>query len=142
MANMTPPPAGPNTPEARAGREAYWRDMVRRWEESGLDKTAFCAREGITTASFHWWIRDLRRRDGGKVRTRSPKPKKVGPARLVPAQVVKAAKSGPTPAPIEVVVLGQVIRVIPDFDPETFRRVVAVLQGWPLAGEPPETLPC
>jgi hypothetical protein len=26
---------------------------------------------------------------------------------------------------------GHIIRVVPDFDPETFRRIVEVLEGWP-----------
>lgn len=44
-------------------REAYWRWMVGRWRESGLDVRAFCRQEKLSEPSFYSWRRVLQERD-------------------------------------------------------------------------------
>jgi transposase-like protein len=39
---------------------AVWRDRLRRQVDSGLTIAQFCAREGVSTATFHSWKRRLR----------------------------------------------------------------------------------
>ena len=39
---------------------AVWRDRLRRQGDSGLTIAQFCAREAISTATFHSWKRRLR----------------------------------------------------------------------------------
>src|SRR5262245_2738304 len=39
---------------------AAWRDRLRRQVDSGLTIAQFCAREGLSTATFHSWKRRLR----------------------------------------------------------------------------------
>jgi hypothetical protein len=39
--------------------ETSWRQRCQRQAVSGLPVTAFCAREGVSTASFHAWKRRL-----------------------------------------------------------------------------------
>ncbi len=139
MATGDYPENGNNTPAARAQRETHWRRIIERWKASGLPKTTFCEREGVAHSAFHWWLGELCRRDGKPLRRRPPKKVKA-PAPsprprpgFVPVRVV--ARKPAARQPIEVLVAGQVIRVVPDFDPETFMRLVAVLEGQPLASE-------
>lgn len=129
MAKLTYPTIGDNTPAARAQRETYWRRLVDRWKASGLPKTTFCEREGISDASLHWWLGQLARRDGQRRGSAPPKAKQIRAKRtaFVPVQVLVAPQ--PPPRAVEVLVAGHVIRVMQDFDPETFRRLVALLEG-------------
>lgn len=43
----------------RRGAE-FWRDVVARQAASGLSVAAFCAREGVSAASFYPWRSRLR----------------------------------------------------------------------------------
>ena len=51
-------------PQRSAEKEAYWRKVMERHKASELSARAFCAREGLSEASFHAWRRTLRARDG------------------------------------------------------------------------------
>jgi len=42
-----------------AERERYWRGVLDRWAASGASVTAFCEREGVSTASFYNWRKRL-----------------------------------------------------------------------------------
>jgi hypothetical protein len=46
------------TPDLRL--HALWREHLRRQVESGLTIARFCAREGLSTATFHSWKHRLR----------------------------------------------------------------------------------
>lgn len=51
-------------------REAYWRDVVKRFGASGLSVRAFCRREKLVETAFYFWRRTLAERDG-KLPTKS-----------------------------------------------------------------------
>ena len=51
---------GPN-----AERESYWREIMTRQAESGLNGAQFCQRESLSSPSFYSWKRKLRERDAG-----------------------------------------------------------------------------
>jgi len=53
---------------------ARWRERIRLQADSGLTVAQFCAREGITTSSFHAWKRRLRLIDLADYRTKPPAP--------------------------------------------------------------------
>jgi len=128
MAEPKYPGTGENTPAARAQRETYWRRLAERWKASGLPKSTFCEREGVSDASLHWWLRELDRRDGRGKRVRVKKPSPSIPAaRFVPLKVVPSTR--PVATILELVVAGQVVRVPPNFDAEALRRLVACLEG-------------
>ena len=55
----------------RRGLES-WRSLVRRFPGSGLTLAAYCAREGISAASFYRWRALLGGAADGKVVTRRP----------------------------------------------------------------------
>jgi len=126
MAKAAYPPTGSRSPEAQAQREAYWRRKLRQWKKSGLAKSAFSRREGLAPSVLAWWDREIRRRDQGRQRTNRRERLPQSPS-FLPVQVIDPPR-GPDAA-LEVVRGAHVVRVRPGFDPETLRRVLAVLEG-------------
>jgi hypothetical protein len=97
-------------------KERQWRHRIEQWEVSGLSVQAFCARHGLTAASFYHWRRVLERRAA------------EAPA-FVPVQVV-ADTPPPQASALELVLAdGRAVRVAPGFDAATLRRLLAVLEG-------------
>lgn len=129
MTMLPYPKPGVNTPQARSQREAYWRDVVRRWKASGLSYGNYCRGRKFTAAALHYWIKEIQRRDASRIRpgpTPMPKPAVSTPASFVPVRVVGASQ--PAPEPIEIMVGGLAVRVRPGFDPEALREVVRALE--------------
>ncbi|HEV3081035.1 MAG TPA: transposase [Gemmataceae bacterium] len=108
------------TGKPRDGRkEQLWRQRIRDWQDSGLSVRGFCARLGLSQASFYAWRRELRRRD-------SEKPLFV-PIRLRTDQASAAVAHA-----LEVVLVsGRTIRVTSGFDTATLRQLMAVLEERP-----------
>ena len=99
----------------RPSREPYWRQVLARWKRSGLSVRAFCGAEGLNPMTFYWWRRELARRD-------QPQPS------FLPVHVL-AETTEPSPVGIEVVLAnGRSVRVGAGFDPQTFVRVVELLE--------------
>lgn len=44
-------------------KERFWRRAIRRQRKSGLTVSAFCTAEGLKDWSFHWWRRELAKRN-------------------------------------------------------------------------------
>lgn len=125
MENQPYPPNGSRTPESRARREAYWRQVLARWKASRISKVDFARREAISRRVLSWWGSELRRRDQARRRPAAPTTRRGTPT-FLPVRVAETS----TPAtPIEVVAGGSVVRVRPGFDAETLRRIVATLEG-------------
>lgn len=51
---------------SRQTKQAYWRDIIVRFNNSGLSKDDFCAHENIKPQAFVWWRGELSRRDNEK----------------------------------------------------------------------------
>jgi hypothetical protein len=97
-------------------KERQWHRWIDQWRASGLSVRAFCARHGLTTASFYNWRRVLKRRAAEQVL-------------FAPVQVVADAFPTQT-STLEVVLTdGRVVRVAPGFDAATLRQLLAVLEG-------------
>jgi hypothetical protein len=104
---------------ARDGRkERQWRRWIDQWRASGLSVQAFCARHDLAPARFYHWRRVLERRA-----TQEPT--------FVPVQVVADAMPVQASLLEEVLADGRAVRVAPDFDATTLRRLLAVLEGRP-----------
>lgn len=134
MANQTTYPSpGDRTPSARAQREEHWRRVLARQQQSGLSRAAFCSREGINKNAFTWWAQELRRRDqlpqAGK--DSSSHSKRARRPAFVPVRVIQTTPRNDTSALEVVTKNGHVVRVQPDFDPATLRKVVVALEGQP-----------
>jgi hypothetical protein len=90
------------------------------WEQpaSGFTVRAWCDQHRIPTASFHWWRRELARRDGKK-----PK------AGFVPVRVAEGEAAN-ADGRIEIVLAcGRCVRVGGRVDRQTLADVLAVLEG-------------
>ena len=44
-----------------AAKLSYWREQVAAWRESGLSRTDYCRREGVSASSLGHWVRRLAR---------------------------------------------------------------------------------
>jgi hypothetical protein len=130
MANKPYPPNGSRTPEAKARREAHWREVLERWRRSGLAKTEFSRLERISPDVLAWWQAELHKRDQVK-RRRADRPRLSGapeqPA-FVPVHVIQPLPATSSGA-LEVLAGGHVVRVRPGFDAETLGRLLATLEG-------------
>lgn len=111
---------------ARARDSAQvWRDRVDRWKQSGKTAREFARLEGIRPETLAWWKWRLQRQEAAvQIDVTAP--------RLVPVHV-SGAEPEPAAASIELVLAGGrvVVRVGPEFDERTLRRVVDVLGGAP-----------
>jgi hypothetical protein len=125
------PDSGVRTPEAKALREAHWRSVLDRWRTSGLAKTEFARREQISADVLGWWQVEIQKRDRAR-RRRVPSARarrESAPRRpeFVPVRVVEPVPT-PSPAALEILAGGHIVRVRPGFDAETLKRLVAVLE--------------
>jgi hypothetical protein len=105
-----------------------WRKRLERWEGSGLGPGEFAEREGVPVSTLYRWARRLAlgpvKRGRGRPRTR------VQPS-VLPVVVTPDAAPLLGSAPLLEVLLrsGEVVRVPPGFDDDTFVRVVRALGG-------------
>lgn len=91
-----------------------WAKRVRRWRLSGLTAEAFAAREGCAAGTLRWWAWRLGRGE-----------QRVEKFVDATALLVPTASTA-----VEVVVREAVrIRVMPGFDAEHLRAVVAALES-------------
>src|SRR5262245_47424422 len=74
---------------------AAWRDRLRRQIDSGLTIAQFCAREGVSTATFHSWKRRLR-----LVELADTLPAPPTPATFLPVTVRLAEPTRAEPPPV------------------------------------------
>ena len=72
---------------SRADRRRYWREKIERQQASGQSIVTFCAKEGLSPASFHTWKRRLRRRPRRETG-------KAAKQALVPVQIVGDPPAG------------------------------------------------
>jgi hypothetical protein len=105
-------------------RRRHWREAIDRQQASGESIVAFCAKEGLSPASFHAWKRRLRRRqrETGRRSTKQA---------LVPVQIV----SDPTAdeGRLEVEWPGGVVLRVQGCDAQTIVAVVAAVATTPAA---------
>ena len=141
MTGKSYPTNGSRTPEAKARREEHWRGVLERWRASGLPKTEFSRRERISPDVLAWWQAEIHKRDVAKhhkssastaARARwraAPPPGGASePHAFVPVRVVEPTPTA-SPAPLEVLVAGRIVRVRAGFDAETLGRLLSALEG-------------
>ena len=109
---------------ARDGAEV-WRDRVERWKQSGRTAREFARLEGIRPETLAWWKWRLQRPDAAPQAQAD-----VTAPTLVPVHVA-GVEPEPGASMIELVLASGrvVVRVGPEFDERTLRRVVDALGG-------------
>jgi hypothetical protein len=103
-----------------ADRQRYWRKVIERQQASGESIVGFCAREKLSSASFHAWKQRLRQ-------ARPVTGQKVAEQALVPVQIVgdQAGVAGN----LEVRWPDGVVLRVQGFDAQTLGAVVAALSA-------------
>ena len=127
-------PSGGASPRLR---EAYWREIMRRWERSGLTQAEFCRGESLSLSAFRWWRSELKRRDRRRPRQQSAgrNGNRSAPGEsisLIPVEVIASTADKTRNGFLEVVLRGERrIRVGSDFDAGTLERMIALLERLP-----------
>ena len=116
-------------------KERYWREVLSRFERSGMKVRGFCEQAGIKENQFYTWRRELGQRDE---RLRGVERAVSGVSS--PASMSKAAAfaavhvvgpSEASPSPIEIIVgNGKRVAVTTGFDPAALSQVLRVVEGW------------
>ena len=110
-------------------KERFWRRVIRRQRESSLTVSAFCTAEGLKDWSFHWWRRELAKRDREKPAAKAAAKPKAKPS-FVPVQLLPERDELHTSSTIEVVLTsGQRVRVPAGFDPQALDSLLTVLEA-------------
>jgi len=98
-------------------REEFWREHVAAWEKSGQSIRGYCRAQELSEAGFHFWKRELKRRD----ERRASEARRPAFAEVRIAAVHEAF--------IEIVCgESRRIQVHPGFDEETLTRVIAAVE--------------
>lgn len=120
-------------------KEASWRRQIRRQARSGVTVRAWCLAHQVSEATFHWWRRELARRDGERQKSSVPKRRyrRVSPSpAFVPVRVSPTDPRASSNVPqaigshIEIALPdGRCIRVIGQVDRQTLAEVLAAMEG-------------
>jgi hypothetical protein len=105
-----------------AAKEQSWRQLMQRWQRSGLSVRAFCQRQRLAVPSFYAWRRTLRQRD--RLADQVPA------VTFIPVQV-RHDDSAPRP-PLEVLLAnGRCLRIPHGYDADHLRDVLLTLEAVP-----------
>jgi transposase len=106
-------------------KERFWRDHLKRWQNSGLTIRDYCARHRVAEPSFYGWRRTLAQRglDAEAAAVELP-------VTFVPVEVQPDLPAAP---PILELVLanGRLLRIPPGSDPDFVRDLLTVLEDEP-----------
>jgi transposase-like protein len=104
-------------------KERSWRQLLKRWQRSGLSIRAFCQQHHCSEPSFYAWRRILEQRD----RQTSTAP---APVTFVPLQIHQAAPA--QDATLELLLAtGRRLRIPPGCSAALLRLVLDVLEDTP-----------
>jgi hypothetical protein len=117
-------------------REAFWRDVLRRHQGSGLTARAFCRREHLAETAFHAWRRILKDRDAER-RVVPPAPAvpavpAVPPVPAVPAFVPVAVLEEGRPVAADILIElrgGRVMRLSASMAADRLAAIVHAVEG-------------
>ena len=109
-------------------KETFWRRMRDRQAGSPLSIRAWCREHGVNEGTFHWWRRELARRDAEEKRSVRLVAKQRSLS-FVPIHVTEDGSKAPDPR-IEIVLTdGRRVRVHDSVNRQTLADVLAVLEG-------------
>ena len=105
--------------------EAKWEQALAGQRQSGVTVREFCRVHGLKESAFHYWKRELKRREGGRQSSvgRGKRARQAAPA-LVPVTL-----AGGPPVPIEISLAGGVTLRVASGCPESLLRMVVAILG-------------
>lgn len=106
-------------------RQAFWRDQLLQWAQSGLSQRQFCQQRGLSPHAFTWWKARYRDELNLPYRAIKTAAKKKHKQRFVEVKV-----SNTIPAlPYEVVLANsRCIRVDEGFKPEVLTKLITAVE--------------
>jgi transposase-like protein len=112
-------------------KETFWRRMIGGQARSGLSISGWCRRHALQESGFHWWRRELSRRDAGQPRRRPRR----RTSSFVPVRIAgpsAPAESNQPACQIEIVLSGdRRVRVIGPVDRRALADVLMLLEAPP-----------
>src|SRR3954454_3118808 len=103
-------------------KEQHWRQLLERWQDSGLSVRVFCRRHRLAEPTFYAWRRTL-------AQLPSPDAAAAEPLTFVSLDIRHDTPSPPAPALELVLGNGRLLRIPQGFDPAALRALLAVLEG-------------
>ena len=104
-------------------KEHHWRQLIQRWQHSGLSVRAFCQRHHLPVPSFYAWRRTLRQRDRLDYEA-------TPPVTFLPVHV--RHDDTDVRLPLELLLAnGRCLRIPPGFDPAYLRDLLRALEDSP-----------
>ena len=103
-------------------KEHRWRQLLDRWQHSGLSVRAFCRRHGLSEATFYARRRSLGQRPSTSAGADAP-------LTFVPIDVCDDTLPPPAPALELVLGHGRLVRIPQGFDTATLRHLLVALEG-------------
>jgi transposase-like protein len=115
-------------------RESFWRELVARRESSDLTVSELCGQAGVSTASFFFWQRRLRKQ---KPARRSGTIEALAHSSLLPVRIVPdRADEGRAP-PVVVDLPGAIrVQIPPGCDASTIHAVLEAVSMLHRGGPP------
>jgi transposase-like protein len=120
---------------ASGERRAFWQAALELQRESGLTIRAFCKQEQLAESAFHFWKRELQRKQPPvlvkepKVRTKLGVPPETIREAFVPVELSSAAASSATAASLVIeLTSGATIRVAEGCSRQLLQNVLEALR--------------
>ncbi len=105
-----------------------WKPIVAKWKRSGLTRTEFAKRNGLSVHALGWWIREIKPEYSRPRTTRVRK--KQAPAFVEVGEFEDSSKAEPLSAVFEIAFgKGFVLRVPKEFSKEALVGIINALQG-------------
>ena len=108
--------------EAAQRRREHWREVLRRWQSSGLSQAAFCRQRKIPVWRFTWWKKRLR--DGSPAAGDLFVPIHVAPPAVASAEFELTLHGG------------RLLRFGTDVQPAKLTAIVAAIESLCPEGQP------
>jgi hypothetical protein len=113
--------SGPQSKPHDPREEQQWRQLLERWQHSGLSVRVVCRRHRLSEPTFCAWRRTLAQRP-------SPGAAADKPLNFVPLDVRDDTPPPPGPALELVLDDGRLLRIPQGFDPAALRPLLALLE--------------
>lgn len=115
-------------------KEKIWHEAIQRQKDSGISVRQFCEAEGLKDWSFHWWRREIDKRNREKSSRKQHHSKSVArdgeTTSFVAVQVEPAVSSDHVSNSIDVCLpTGLKLSIPPSFDEQALSRILHVLES-------------